>query len=92
MNKMIDFASRIFDRMPENVDRFSFSLGWRPRKTLEEKDRTICKLDSEKFYLGQRVFDLSGVEESFWSDETLVRHFFSLLLPFISSITGNLIP
>lgn len=42
-------------------------------KVVEDKDRTIAKLEAEKFYLGERVFQLTGVEESFWNDEKLVR-------------------
>jgi hypothetical protein len=41
-------------------------------QAVEEKDRIISKLESEKFYLGEKIFQLTGVEESFWNDETLV--------------------
>ena len=45
---------------------------------MEEKDKTVAKLEAEKYYLGTRIFELTGVEEGFWSDEILVR-FFSFL-------------
>ena len=47
---------------------------------MEEKDKTVAKLEAEKYYLGTRIFELTGVEEGFWSDEILVRlfHFYSI--------------
>lgn len=45
-------------------------------QTVEEKDKTISKLEAEKYYLGERIFELTGVEEGFWSDEILVRIYF----------------
>lgn len=44
-------------------------------QTVEEKDKTIAKLEAEKYYLGERIFELTGVEEGFWSDEILVKKF-----------------
>jgi hypothetical protein len=29
-------------------------------------------LEAEKYYLGERIFELTGVEDGFWSDEILV--------------------
>lgn len=29
-------------------------------------------MEAEKYYLGERIFELTGVEEGFWSDEILV--------------------
>lgn len=46
------------------------------KQTVEEKDKTIAKLEAEKYYLGERVFELTGVEESFWNDEQLVFFLF----------------
>ncbi|KAI9559005.1 hypothetical protein GHT06_015794 [Daphnia sinensis] len=42
-------------------------------ETVEEKDKTIAKLEAEKYYLGERIFELTGVEEGFWSDEILTK-------------------
>lgn len=42
-------------------------------ETVEEKDKTIGKLEAEKYYLGERIFELTGVEEGFWSDEILTK-------------------
>ena len=50
-------------------------------QAVEEKDRIISKLESEKFYLGEKIFQLTGVEESFWNDETLVSASSSLTFP-----------
>lgn len=42
------------------------------KQTIDEKDKSIAKLEAEKYYLGERIFELTGVEEGFWSDEILV--------------------
>ncbi|XP_046456234.1 uncharacterized protein LOC124203590 isoform X6 [Daphnia pulex] len=42
-------------------------------ETIDEKDKSIAKLEAEKYYLGERVFELTGVEEGFWSDEVLTK-------------------
>lgn len=47
-----------------------FSLFY--KQTIDEKDKSIAKLEAEKYYLGERIFELTGVEEGFWSDEILV--------------------
>ena len=53
-------------------------------QTIEEKDKSIAKLEAEKYYLGERIFELTGVEESFWSDEILVIKKFNFLSYFLS--------
>ena len=32
----------------------------------------IYKLESEKMYLGEEIYRLTGVEEAFWNDEVVV--------------------
>ena len=34
--------------------------------------KTIYKLECEKMFLGEEIYRLTGIEEAFWNDETLV--------------------
>ncbi|XP_037796181.1 uncharacterized protein LOC119591500 [Penaeus monodon] len=42
-------------------------------KELKEQQQAIHKLECEKLYLGEEIFRITGVEEGFWSDQTLSR-------------------
>lgn len=39
---------------------------------LRERQLVIHKLECEKLYLGEEIYRITGVEEGFWSDQTLV--------------------
>ncbi|XP_042864732.1 uncharacterized protein LOC122248652 isoform X5 [Penaeus japonicus] len=42
-------------------------------KELKEQQQAIHKLECEKLYLGEEIFRITGIEEGFWSDQTLTR-------------------
>ncbi|XP_069188528.1 RIMS-binding protein 3 isoform X14 [Procambarus clarkii] len=42
-------------------------------KELRERQLVIHKLECEKLYLGEEIYRITGVEEGFWSDQTLAR-------------------
>lgn len=59
---------------------------------MDEKDKTISKLEAEKYYLGERIFELTGVEEGFWSDEILVNGTFFRILFYVFFYFINISP
>lgn len=42
-------------------------------KELRSRQQVIHKLECEKLYLGEEILRITGVEEGFWSDQTLTR-------------------
>ncbi|XP_050720906.1 golgin subfamily A member 6-like protein 22 [Eriocheir sinensis] len=43
-------------------------------KELRARQQVVHKLECEKMYLGEEILRITGVEEGFWSDQTLVSN------------------